>query len=485
MLLGLDLGTTNVKALLVTEDGTITSRGSAPVPLHHVADGGVEQDIEEIWRATLDAIRRAGEVGDLSAVRAIGISSQGAAIQVRAPDGRCTGPVISWMDPRGAASGQRLVEQLGVQWFSDRAGHGNSGIAVGQVQRLRAANPDTLAWPNRLGFVGDTIVQRLCGRAAHDHSSLSITGFYNPSLQTADPELMERIALRPDQLPDLQPAREPAGLLTPDAAEKTSLPVGVPVSAAIHDQYAAALGSGAINAGDVMFGAGTAWALLAVADHLMKPIVPSAYVCDHVVPQRWGQMLSLVVGGSVFKWALELSRLADASAKTIDEMIDSVPPGSEGLRVLPFLDGAGGHERPTCGMLDGLKFAHGRAHLVRATVEGLCFELARQLRWLTESECPVSRLIMCGGVTQTRSTPQIVADVTGCPASCPDEPEVSAFGAAIVARAMLEPEAPLETLSRSMTEPGRVIEPGPAASYYAPKSAEYVEAVRRQLGWLA
>jgi len=360
-------------------------------------------------------------------------------------------------------------------------GHGTSAMAAGQILRLRETDPDILTWPNCLGFVGDTIVQRFCGRAAHDHSSLSITGLYNPSLQSCDPELLELLGLRADQLPDLLPAREPAGSLARATARQTSLPVGLPVSAAIHDQYAAALGCGAINTRDVMFGAGTAWVLLAVADHLMAPVVPSAWVCDHIVAGRWGQMLSLVIGGSVFKWALELAHLTDAPAETIDDLIASVRPGSDGLNVYPFLDGSGGRSRLGRGALDGLKFCHGRAHLLRATVEGLCFELARQLGWLIASGCPVSRLIMCGGVTQTRATPQIVADVTGCRIACPGQAEVSAFGAAILARSMLEPDQPLEALFHSMAGPAREIEPGPAAPDYAQGLAQYVEAVDRQL----
>src|SRR5512136_1044660 len=117
MLLGLDLGTTNIKALVVNDDGTIPARGAVPVSLQHTADGGIEQNIEEIWHATLSAIWVAGRYADLREVRAIGVSSQGGAAQVRTPDGRCLGPVISWMDCRGAPYDEQFQKQVGGDWI--------------------------------------------------------------------------------------------------------------------------------------------------------------------------------------------------------------------------------------------------------------------------------------------------------------------------------------------------------------------------------
>jgi sugar (pentulose or hexulose) kinase len=478
--LGLDLGTTNIKALIVTDDGRIVARGSVPVSLKHTPDGGIEQNIEEIWRSTLSAIWLAGRDADLAAVRAIGVSSQGGAVQVRTCDGGCVGPVISWMDARGAPFDEQFQRRVGSDWLTPRVGHGESNMAVGQVLRLRQSDPTLLELPNTLGFVGDTIVQRLCGRAAHDASSLSICCLYNPSLRQADPDVLEHLGLRSEQLPDLLLSREPASVLDTGIASQTGLPEHIPVSPAIHDQYAAALGCGAISAGDVMFGAGTAWVLLAIADHLVAPVVPSAWVCDHVVPERWGQLLSLVVGGSAFKWALDMLGMTQAPPAKIDELIDSVPPGSDGLRLWPFLDAIGGPDRPSAGSLRGLRLSHGRGHLLRATIEGLCFELARQLGWLEKGGCPVRRLILCGGAAKSRCTPQIVADVTGWPVTCPAEAEISAFGASILARAMIERSASIEDLCSQMIGRTREIQPSDATTAYEAMVQEYVAAVARQ-----
>src|SRR6266568_4865826 len=175
MFLGLDLGTTNVKALVVSDSGKALGEGSSPVQLFHVENGGVEQDIEEIWAATIGAIRQAASGIKVAEIRAIGVSSQGGALQVLDAERRPMGRVISWLDQRGRSFDTALTAELGREWFVERVGHAGAGLAVGQLMRLG---------PNQhIGFVGDVIVGRLCEREAHDGTSAALTLLYNPGLR--------------------------------------------------------------------------------------------------------------------------------------------------------------------------------------------------------------------------------------------------------------------------------------------------------------
>jgi len=106
-------------------------------------------------------------------------------------------------------------------------------------------------------------------------------------------------------------------------AQLTGLRPGIPVSAAIHDQYASALGTGAVRAGTVMVGTGTAWVLLAVNDRLAAPVIDEAFVCHHVVDGLCGQILSLVNGGSALTWALNLMGLAEIDGAAIEALLES------------------------------------------------------------------------------------------------------------------------------------------------------------------
>ena len=472
MLIGLDLGTTNVKAVLSGPGGRVVARAAAPVRTCAVGEQGVEQDIEEIWRSALAALGEVARRAEGAQVQAVGVSSQAGALQMLGPDGRPLGRVISWLDGRGRPWGDRLRDELGPAWFARHVGHPAGGLAVGQLLRLRAECPGLVEPPNLIGFVGDVIVARLCGRRAHDATSLSLCVLYNPRLGAADPDLLERLGIAPEQLPDLLPARQAAGGLLPEVAEAIGLPAGIPVSPAVHDQYAAALGCGAVHGGDVTFGAGTAWVLLAVADRLPEPVAPHAFVCRHVVDGLYGQVLSMGNGGSSFDWAVRMMGLDGAPAPDIERLMASVPAGSGGVRFWPFL-----MPGPRAGRLAGLRLRHGRGHVLRAVVEGLALELARHLRSLTDAGASVARLLMCGGAAAGAVTPQTVADVTGLPVDCLSETEVSAVGAAVIARCLADPAADPVELAQGMSPPGRRFEPGAEAPICRRLLSEYLASI--------
>jgi xylulokinase len=470
MFLGLDLGTTNVKAVACGPDGRVVGRGAAPCELRYVGDAGVEQDMGNIWSAAVSAVRQAGGDVDLSAVRAVGVSSQGGALQVLDADGGPVGPVLSWMDGRARAYGRRLVAELGREWFVRHIGHGGFGIGAAQLLRLRAEHPELAAPPHRVGFVGDVIVGRLCGRRAHDATSLSLALLLNPRTGRPDPELLDRLGLAEERLPDLLPAGEAAGALTSEAAELTGLLEGIPVSPAVHDQYAAALGCGAVHAGDVMFGAGTAWVLLAIAGEQPGPGHSSwpGFICPHPVDGLHGWLLSMVNGGSSFRWALEAFGLEGASGAELDSLIQEAPAGCGGLRFRPLLapGGGAGLLADTAGRIDGIRLGHGRAHLLRAVVEGLAMELTRYVRRLEARGVAVERLVMCGQAARSEATPRIVSDAVDLPVDCITEPAVSAFGGAVLARAVAEGSEDLAGLSEVMRPDARPVEPGPDAGLY-------------------
>ena len=476
MLLGLDLGTTNVKAVITDFAGRHLGEGLCPVRLFQKGGGGVEQDIEEIWSATLTAVRQVVQAVDGSGIQAIGVSSQGGAMQPLDAQGRPNGRVISWLDQRGAAFNDALGAELGQQWFAERLGHGRAGLAIGQLLRMRQENPGLLAASNRIGFVGDVIVSRLCGRAAHDGTSCSLTLLYNPACRDYDPDLLARLGVTPAQLPALLPARQEAGGLLPAVAQETGLRPGIPVSAAIHDQYTAALAVGAVRVGTVMVGTGTAWVLLAVGNRLTAPATPEAFACHHAAEGLWGQILSLGNGGSALSWALELTGHTQAGGEEIDCLLESAPPGSDGLLCWPFLTAltVPGLAPKAKGRISGLQLSHEPGHVVRAVLEGLAFELKRHIGLLRGAGMPIERLVLSGRAAASRVTPQVLAAVTGLPLVCTGSGASSALGAAIIARGLCEPASPLVNLAEEM-QPAEESHVEPAAEASLSYEAQFEE----------
>jgi xylulokinase len=228
-----------------------------------------------------------------------------------------------------------------------------------------------------------------------------------------------------------------------------------------------------------MFGAGTAWVLLAASARLEPPAIPSAFVCNHVIEGLYGQMLSMANGGSAFRWATRLMGIESRSLPELDALAERIPPGCGGVRFWPLLVAAtpAGLPPGTAGRLTGLQLAHTGGHVLRAVVEGLAMELARYLGLLRRGGVPAKRLLMCGGATASRVTPQIIADVTGLPVVCSRESEMSALGAAMLARGLVEPTRGLAEISRAMAPPVRTFRPGPHAALYRRQLKEYVSSL--------
>lgn len=480
LFLGIDLGTTNIKAIVADFNGRILAESSTTVRLEYPAPDAVVQDIDEIYRSVLQvchgALKQISSPGD---VESIGVSGQGGALQVLDRNRDPVGKVISWLDQRGSDFNRQLDEIRGPEWIARRTGRRRSGLAIGQLLRIREENPQWLQEPHHIGFVGDVIVSRLCGRAACDATSLGLTLLYNPYMKDYDPDLLRLIGLKKEQLPDLISPRESAGGLVSHVASELGLKSGIPVGGAIHDQYAAALGVGATRSGDIMFGSGTAWVLLAVTDHPVRTITRDAFFCDHVVPELYGQIVSLTNGGSAFAWSLKLLGLEHKSQKEIDAIISSVPAGGNGLRFWPFLASfdAFGIKPGTRGRLNGLQLYHGSADVLRAVVEGLACELSRFLNFFREADIVSDRLIMCGKAGSSLITPQIIADVTRLPVACANHVSASALGASVLARGIVESDVTLESISEQMISVSRQIDPGPDTEIYGPIQRQYLDSL--------
>ena len=191
MYLGIDLGTTNVKALAVDTRGTIVVHGSASVQRTTTPDGGVEQSIEQIWNATCQAIREVARQLSPKDIQAIGISSQGGALQLLNSRDEPLGPVISWLDGRGKRFDREFEERAGEEYLIEHIGHNLSSMTLGQILRLQEESPEKLDAAAGVGFVGDVIVGRLCGRRAHDATSLSIGMLLNPRTSLCRPRVTQ------------------------------------------------------------------------------------------------------------------------------------------------------------------------------------------------------------------------------------------------------------------------------------------------------
>jgi xylulokinase len=191
-------------------------------------------------------------------------------------------------------------------------------------------------------------------------------------------------------------------------------------------------------------------------------------------------------GGSSLQWAMSLlgslSPRAPRSVEQIDKLLEAAQPGSDGLRFWPLLLPVGqrGAFSDAGGRLSGITLAHTGNHLCRAVVEGLGCELARHLSLLADAGFSAERLVMCGDAAGSRVTPQVIADITGLPVARGSGPAVSAFGAAVIARALVEPDIGLADLARRLSPARQTVHPGQHAPMYGRLYQKYLEPFETQ-----
>jgi xylulokinase len=225
----------------------------------------------------------------------------------------------------------------------------------------------------------------------------------------------------------------------------------------------------------MMLGTGTAWVLLSVTARQVAATAELTLLGRHPVAGLFGQMLSMVNGGSCLSWTLQTLGLGNLGVREVDQLLFAVPPGSGGIRVRPLLITWGPLFPPgTAGRIDGLRLDHTREHIVRAMVEGLACELGRYIRILLEKGVKVGKLLMCGGSAASEVTPHIISDTTGFPIECAAVSETSSLGAAMFARKLREPKRGLAELSSEMKPQIRSIVPSANAGEYTQMLKQYI-----------
>ncbi len=402
--LGIDLGTSNIKAVLLDRYGRVIARGDARVLREELADGTVEQDISQIYSALCETIKQITAKYSSDKIRAVGVSSQGGAVVPLDENNRPLGRVISWLDTRGAEYNNRLTEKLGAEFFVSHTGYTEATMFPGQFLRLKSERPDFCAQIKSWGFVGDVVVGMLTGQRVHDHTSLSIAGLLNPYEKQADVQLLAELGIHAEQLPNLQNAFSVAGRITPQASTETGLKEGTPVSPAVHDQYAAAIAGGVTEVGEIMLATGTAWVILAVTDKILPPVTSRAFSCPHPVEGLYGQMIPLGTGGSEIQYQMQEIGLSSYTVDQVDNFLaDAKSP-------------------------------------VYAAVKRLAELTGKQFELLRDSGIIVKHVTLTGPAAVSKVTPKIIQDVTGLEVNCFTEPAASAYGAALIAERLENPE---------------------------------------------
>ncbi|MEV4315221.1 FGGY-family carbohydrate kinase [Actinocrispum sp. NPDC049592] len=459
MYLGIDIGTSSSKGVLVRPNGTIAARAERPHSVSTPRPGWVEHDPEKVWWADFVAIARelSAAAGD---ILGLGVSGIGPCLLPASADGRPLRPAILYgVDTRAAVEIEELTAEFGAEAVLARGGTPLSSQAVGPKLRWLARHePDVFARTELLLMTSSYLVLRLTGRYMLDHHSASqCDPMYD--LHRAEWATDWSAAIAPQlRLPDLFWPNEIVGTVTASAAAETGLPVGLPVTAGTVDAWAEATSVGVTEPGDVMIMYGTTMFVIQVLSSPQPH--PGLWVTRGVLPGSYSLAAGMATSGAVTDW---LRGLFAGDFATLVARASTVPPGSRGLLMLPYF---AGERTPVFdpnarGIIAGLTLSHGQPELYRAALEGTAYGLRHNLEAMAESGGTPTRIVAVGGGTQGGLWTQIVSDVADIPQQIPTETIGAALGNALLAAQATGAEEATATTWNPIT---RTIIPTPATT---------------------
>jgi len=444
MFLGLDFGTSSVKALLVDGEQQIIGHATAPLAVSSPAPGWSEQDPEDWWQAMLDAIDvlRTDHPGALSAVTGIGLCGQQHGAVLLDQDGQVLRPCILWNDTRATAECREL--ETAFPALHDVTGNrAMPGFTAPKLLWVRRHEPEIFARTAWVLLPKAWIRYRLTGELVEDMSDASGTLWLDVGARDWSDQALAATGLDRASMPRLVEGTAPAGRLRPELANRWGMARPPLLAGGAGDNAAGAVGLGAIRPGSAFLSLGTSGVLWATTDRFAPYPAAAVHAFCHAVPGLWHQMgVTLSAAASLAWWA----RVSGTPEATLLAEIDP-HSGPSPAWFLPYLSGERTplNDGSIRGAFAGLTQQTSRPDMTRAVLDGVAYSFRDCLDALARSGTAVTQADVIGGGSRSRLWTQILAAVLGIPLHrLADGEHGGAFGAARLARLAMTGEDPAD-----------------------------------------
>ncbi len=436
LLIGLDVGTSAVKGVLLSADGARLASARRATRLLRPAPGRVELEPEAHYRSVCDLLRELGSQAPPRArVRALAMAAASGNVLLCDGRGRPLAPILSWLDNRSVGRTAELLPGFAPEGFQEVAGWPYSELfPLAQLGWLRRHEPEAWRRAAHVGMNTDWLLYRLCGRWGMDPSTATTFFLYDQGSGGWHRPYLELLGLRERQLSPLAPSGQVLGGLSARAARDTGLPRGALVVLGCFDHPGAARGTGVLEPGDLLLSCGTSWVGLYPLPERGAAVRQKLLVDPFLSPRGpWAGMMALTaIGVTIEKYLdrflLQPGQGAAAKYERFNAAAAASPAGAGGLRLDLYRD-------PT----DFLKEvrdplgAHSPEHLARALMEGAALVTRRRLGELAAAGIRARRLVMVGGPAESPVWPRIVAEICGLELSLGAGQAAGAVGAAMLA----------------------------------------------------
>jgi xylulokinase len=408
-LVGLDVGTTGVKAVAISPDGEVLATEEEQYPLSTPHPGWAEQDPEDWWRAAQAVLTRL----PFAEVR-LGLSGQMHGLVCLDETDRVLRPAMLWNDQRTAAECAEIEKRIGLERLIELTGNrALTGFTAPKLLWLRRHEPEVYARIRHILLPKDYVLLRLTGEHGIDAADASGTLLFDVRRRQWSDEVADALAIPAEWLPP--------------ATEST-------VHGGAGDQQAAALGVGVVEPGTLSVVLGTSGVVFAALPEYQAEPQARVHVFCHAVPDTWEAMGVMLSAAGALQWFRD-TLAPSASFEQLVAEADEWPPGAEGLTFLPYLSGERTpHADPEArAAFEGLSIRHGRGGLVRAVLEGVAYGLRDSLELLRGLGVDAQVARVSGGGARSRLWLEIVASVLDLPLELTEVEEGSAYGAALLA----------------------------------------------------
>jgi xylulokinase len=446
-LIGIDVGTTGTKTLLITDTGDVVASYTAEYPMYTPRPQWAEQDPEDWWQATVKSIREVLKSARINPAQILGIGLTGQmhGMVMLDAQGKVLRRCIMWNDQRTAAQCEWIMNTVGRERFLELTlNPALPGFTAPKIIWTRENEPEVYARAAKVLLPKDYIRYRLTGVYATEVSDASGTVLLDVSQRRWSTTVLEELAIPAEWMPKCVESPEVTGKITAEVAELTGLPVGLPVVGGAGDQAASAVGTGIVEPGLVSVTLGTSGVVFAYTETPSRDPEGRLHTFCHAVPGKWHVMgVTLSAGGSL-RWLRDTLGLAEKNVAALSgvstyEILDAeaanAPAGCEGLIFLPYLTGERTpYPDPNArGTFFGLTLRHDKRHMVRAVLEGVAYSLRDSIELFRDLAIPIQQVRAVGGGARSLRWRQILADVFGTELVTVNVTDSTAYGAALLA----------------------------------------------------
>lgn len=457
MYLGLDLGTSSLKALLIDDNQRILGSASAPLTVERPHHGWSEQDPDSWIAATRAALAELGKThaAELANVRGIGLSGHMHGATTIDRDGKVIRPCILWNDTRSYHEAAELDADPIFRRLT-----GNivfPGFTAPKLRWMAANEPEAFARVAKVLLPKDYLRLWLSGEAISEMSDSAGTSWLDTGKRAWDDSLLAATDLDRSHMPALVEGTERAGALRSDVAEDLGLPAGIPIAGGAGDNAASACGMGTVGDNHAFASLGTSGVLFAANNRYLPNPDSAVHAFCHALPGTWHQMGVILSATDSLNWLSGITSIKP-SALTSELGDTLLAPGS--VMFLPYLSGerTPHNDAAIRGSFTGLEHESDRAALTRAVLEGVCFAFRDSLAALAQAGTSLTRVTAIGGGSKSDYWLEALATVLDLPVDIPEGGDFgAAFGAARLGLIAAENADPFSVCAPPATE--RTIHP--------------------------